>query len=169
MAKSSSKEVLPGTRGSDTPHPVDVHVGQRVKLRRTLMGMTQGKLGESIALTFQQIQKYERGANRVSASKLWQLGNVLDVPVSFFFEDIPESVRASFPGYEGGTAEDGIPEERLTLHRRQSLELVRTFGKLIDPTIRKRIIDVVRAIAESETVNGPKPMVDNFRDASIDK
>ncbi len=154
LDKVHNKEILPGTRGSDTPHPVDVHVGQRVKLRRTLMGMTQGKLGESIGLTFQQIQKYERGANRISARKLWQLSNVLDVPVSFFFDEMSDKVKASFPGYIGETAEDGIPEEELTLHRRQTLELVRTFSKLQDPVIRKRVIDVVRAIAESETVNG---------------
>lgn len=154
MAKTAAKELLPGTRGSDTPHPVDVHVGQRVKLRRTLMGMTQGKLGECIGLTFQQIQKYERGANRVSASKLWQLGNVLDVPVSFFFEEMPDSVKEAFPGYQGENAESDVPEEHLTLHRRQTLELVRTFSKLQDPVIRKRVIDVVRAIADSETVNG---------------
>lgn len=150
----SSPTPLPGTRGSDIPHPVDVHVGQRLKLRRTLMGMTQGKLGESIGLTFQQIQKYERGANRVSSSKLWQLSNVLDVPISYFFGDMSESVREAFPGYQGETAESDIPEENLTLHRRQTLELVRTFSKLQDPTIRKRVIDVVRAIADSETANG---------------
>jgi transcriptional regulator with XRE-family HTH domain len=152
LDQTKNKTLLPGTRGSDTPHPVDVHVGQRVKLRRTLMGMTQGKLGESIGLTFQQVQKYERGANRVSASKLWQLGNVLDVPVAFFFEDMPQSVRDSFPGYEGETAESDIPEEHLTLHRRQSLELVRTFSRLQAQVLRKRVIDMVRAIAESETV-----------------
>lgn len=143
----------PGTRGSDTPHPVDIHVGQRIKLRRTLLGMTQGKLGESIGLTFQQIQKYERGANRVSASKLWQLGDVLDVPVTFFFNEMPDSVKENFPGYRGETAESDVPEEYLTLHRRQTLELVRTFSKLKDPTIRKRVIDVVRAITDSETAN----------------
>lgn len=86
-----TKDILPGTRGSDTPHPVDVHVGQRVKLRRTFMGMTQGKLGEAISLTFQQIQKYERGANRVSASKLYQLANVLDVNVSFSMTKCPKA------------------------------------------------------------------------------
>lgn len=150
----NGKTILPGTRGSDIPHPVDVHVGQRVKLRRTLMGMTQGKLGECIGLTFQQIQKYERGANRVSASKLWQLGNVLDVPVTYFFDEMPDSVREAFPGYQGETCESDVPEEHLTLHRRQTLELVRTFSKLQDPVIRKRVIDVVRAIADSETVAG---------------
>jgi len=150
---SHTKHPLPGTRGSDVPHPVDVHVGQRIKLRRTLMGMTQGKLGESIGLTFQQIQKYERGVNRVSASKLWQLSNVMDVAVSFFFEDMPDDVRAAFPGYDGDTAESDIPAERLTLHRRQSLELVRTFSALSDPTVRKSVVDMVRAIGNSETTN----------------
>ncbi len=153
MAKASAKEILPGTRGSDTPHPVDVHVGQRIKLRRTLMGMTQGKLGEHISLTFQQIQKYERGANRVSASKLWQLGNVLDVPVNYFFEEMSEELKAQFPAWSGDNDETGDTEE-LTLHRRQSLELVRAFDPIKDPVIRKRSIDVLRAIAESETVNG---------------
>ena len=146
--------LLPGQRGSDTPHPIDVHVGQRVKLRRTLMGMTQGNLGDSIGLTFQQIQKYERGANRISSSKLWELSNVLDSPITYFFDEMSDRVKASFPGYMGETAEDHIPEDKLTLHRRQTLELVRTFSKIQDPVIRKRVIDVVRAIAESETVNG---------------
>jgi len=153
-SQTKTDQIPAGTRGSDTPHPVDVHVGQRIKLRRTLMGMTQGKLGEAIGLTFQQLQKYERGANRVSASKLWQLGTVLNVPISFFFDDMPENVKEAFPSYEGDTSESHVPEEHLTLHRRQSLELVRTFSKLQDPTIRKRIIDIVRAIADSETVQG---------------
>jgi len=138
-----------GTRGSDMPHPVDIHVGQRIKLRRTLMGMTQGKLGEAIGLTFQQLQKYERGANRVSASKLWQMSEVLDVPVSFFFDDMPERVKEAFSGYEGLSAESDVQEEHLTLHRRQSLSLVRVFGKVQDPTLRKKIISLVDAIANT--------------------
>ena len=154
MATPLAVDKLPGTRGSDIPHPVDVHVGQRIKLRRTLMGMTQGKLGEYIGLTFQQIQKYERGANRVSASKIWQLGNVLDVPVSYFFEEMPESVKETFPGYQGEDETNEIPEEYLVLHRRQTLELVKTFSNLKDPVIRKRVIDVVRAITQSESANG---------------
>ena len=148
-----NKKILPGERGSNQPHLVDIHVGQRVKLRRTLIGLTQAKLGESLGLTFQQIQKYERGANRVSASKLWQLGNVFNIPISFFFEKMSQTVRDSFPGYEGETAESNIPEENITLYRQQTLELVRTFSRLTDPTIRKRVIDIVRAIGESKTVN----------------
>src|ERR1041384_5108638 len=72
------------------PNPIDVHVGTRVRLRRTLLGMSQEKLGEAIGLTFQQVQKYERGANRIGASRLYDLSRVLDVPVSYFFEELPD-------------------------------------------------------------------------------
>src|ERR1700731_4074916 len=75
-------------RKSDKPNPIDVHVGTRVRLRRTLLGMSQEKLGDALGLTFQQVQKYERGANRIGASRLYDLSRVLDVPVSFFFDDI---------------------------------------------------------------------------------
>src|SRR6476620_12335762 len=93
------------TRGrmpSGKPNPVDVHVGSRVRLRRTLLGMSQERLGEAIGLTFQQVQKYERGANRVGASRLFDLSRVLDVPVSFFFEDMAPAVQ---PEERGGLAE----------------------------------------------------------------
>src|ERR1700722_3677384 len=76
-------------RKSDKPNPIDVHVGSRVRLRRTLLGMSQEKLGNAIGLTFQQVQKYERGANRIGASRLYDLSHVLDVPVSYFFEEMP--------------------------------------------------------------------------------
>jgi transcriptional regulator with XRE-family HTH domain len=81
-------------RRQDTPDPIDVHVGARVRLRRTLLGMSQEKLGEAIGLTFQQVQKYERGANRIGASRLWHVSRVLDVPVSFFFDDMGDAAAA---------------------------------------------------------------------------
>src|SRR5579863_9615745 len=81
-------------RKSDKPSPIDVHVGSRVRLRRTLLGMSQERLGQAIGLTFQQVQKYERGANRIGASRLFDLSRVLDVPVSFFFDDINPAVVA---------------------------------------------------------------------------
>src|SRR5579883_3316499 len=80
---------------ADRPNPIDVHVGSRVRLRRTLLGMSQEKLGDAIGLTFQQVQKYERGANRVGASRLFELSRVLDVPVSFFFDELdPDTAQA---------------------------------------------------------------------------
>src|ERR1700752_933156 len=95
-----------GRRKTDKPNPIDVHVGSRVRLRRTLLGMSQEKLGEAIGLTFQQVQKYERGANRVGASRLYDLSRVLDVPVSFFFDDISTEVAAAAAGepVPGGAA-----------------------------------------------------------------
>src|SRR5271168_5216569 len=83
----------PGRRKLDGPHPIDVHVGSRVRLRRNMLGLSQEKLGEAIGLTFQQVQKYERGANRIGASRLMELSGVLDVPVSFFFDET-DPVRA---------------------------------------------------------------------------
>ena len=81
------------------PHPVDIHVGGRVRLRRTLLGMNQGKLAEALGLAFQQVQKYERGANRISSSKLYQLSQILDVPVSIFFDDMPADVAVAGGGH----------------------------------------------------------------------
>jgi len=92
----------PGRRKGDGPNPIDVHVGSRVRLRRNMLGLSQEKLGEAIGLTFQQVQKYERGANRIGASRLHDLSRVLDVPVSFFFDNM-DPVRA--PAIPGGFAE----------------------------------------------------------------
>src|SRR6184192_1119568 len=80
------------------PNPIDVHVGSRIRLRRTLLGMSQERLGEALGLTFQQVQKYERGVNRVGASRLFDLSRVLDVPISFFFDDMPDSLASVYGG-----------------------------------------------------------------------
>lgn len=98
-----------GRRGSPESWSVDAHVGQRVRMRRTLLGMSQEKLGEAIGLTFQQVQKYERGSNRISAGTLYRLGQVLDVPVSFFFDcyDDPQSPRRQSPAPDGARIGEG--------------------------------------------------------------
>src|SRR5271167_5248440 len=95
--------------GESRPSPIDVHVGSRIRLRRTLMGMSQERLGEALGLTFQQVQKYERGVNRVGASRLFDLSRVLDVPISFFFDDMPDSLAANFGG-QPGRRSAGFPE-----------------------------------------------------------
>ncbi len=141
-------------RKSDKPNPIDVHVGSRVRLRRTLLGMSQEKLGEAIGLTFQQVQKYERGANRVGASRLYDLARVLDVPVSFFFDDLtPESAAAA-----EATAQrsgDGVQRaEPDPLMRRETLELVRAYYRIPDPQIRRRLFDLTKAIANACATEG---------------
>ncbi len=133
-------------RKSDKPNPIDVHVGSRVRLRRTLLGMSQEKLGEAIGLTFQQVQKYERGANRIGASRLYDLSRVLDVPVSFFFDDInPEVVAAAVdPGEAAAQRYEPDP-----MMRRETLELVRAYYRIPDAQLRRRLFDLTKAIANA--------------------
>ncbi len=136
---------------SDKPNPIDIHVGSRVRLRRTLLGMSQEKLGEAIGLTFQQVQKYERGANRIGASRLYDLSRVLDVPVSFFFDDMNPTVTTAAEARLGGmTPETPSPTyEADPLMRRETLELVRAYYRILDPQIRRRLFDLTKAIANS--------------------
>ncbi len=131
------------------PNPIDVHVGSRVRLRRTLLGMSQEKLGQAIGLTFQQVQKYERGANRIGASRLFDLSRVLDVPVSFFFDDMPPEV-AKTPAQKYFTP-DEVPETQEVdpLAKRETLELVRAYYKVVDPQVRKRVFELVKALANA--------------------
>src|SRR5258707_2708635 len=119
---------------SDKPNPIDIHVGSRVRLRRTLLGMSQEKLGEAIGLTFQQVQKYERGANRVGASRLYDLSRVLDVPVSFFFEEMAAPGESS--AHTSGLAEGPAGYEPDPMLKRETLELVRAYYKIPDAQVR---------------------------------
>ncbi len=132
---------------SDKPNPTDIHVGARVRLRRTLLGMSQEKLGDAIGLTFQQVQKYERGANRVGASRLYDLSRVLDIPVSFFFEDM--TVAGEPELRVGGLSEAADGYEADPLLKRETLELVRAYYKITDPHIRRRLFDLAKALAKS--------------------
>lgn len=136
------------------PNPIDVHVGSRVRLRRTLLGMSQEKLGQAIGLTFQQVQKYERGANRIGASRLFDLSRVLDVPVSFFFDDMPPEV-AKTPAQKYFTP-DEVPETQEVdpLAKRETLELVRAYYKVVDPQVRKRVFELVKALANAAESDG---------------
>ena len=142
-------------RGEPRPSPIDVHVGARIRLRRTLLGMSQERLGEALGLTFQQVQKYERGVNRVGASRLFDLSRVLDVPIAFFFDDMPES--SAFAGATASTGlsgrrslgfadqQDGFGDEML--HRRETLELVRAYYRILDPNQRKTVFALIKSMA----------------------
>ena len=126
-------------RKSAAFNPIDVHVGNRVKIRRKLLGMSQTVLGDSIGLTFQQVQKYERGANRISASRLFELSQVLDVPVAFFFDDMPEEI-AGRPG--AGTQDINI------LGSSGALELVRAYIRIPSRDVRRSMRNLAKAIAK---------------------
>jgi transcriptional regulator with XRE-family HTH domain len=134
--------------------PIDLHVGTRVKLRRTLLGMSQDRLGEALGLTFQQVQKYERGINRVGASRLFDLSQALDVPISFFFDDMPDNLTTAFGGHPNQRS-SGLPDpgEGLAddlLNRRETLELVRAYYRIADPTVRKRMLDLIRSMGPAD-------------------
>lgn len=150
---------MPKTRASwrgGKPNPIDVHVGGRVRQRRMLLGLSQEKLGDALGLTFQQVQKYERGANRIGASRLFDLSRVLDVPVAYFFEEIPgvsadvavaapvgaaDDVEAEMGG-EGGDGSD-------PMMRRETLELVRAYYRIRDLTVRRRVFELAKALANA--------------------
>jgi len=131
---------------------IDAHVGSRVRLRRTLLGLSQEKLGEAIGLTFQQVQKYERGANRIGASRLFDLSRVLDVPVSFFFDDMPEDPELqpvvetlpALPQDRGGSVETD------PLAKEETLELVRAYFRVADPVLRRRLFELTKAVANAD-------------------
>ena len=125
--------------------PVDTHVGSRIRLRRRLLGLSQTKLGETVGLTFQQIQKYENGAKRVGASRIYQLATALNVPVSFFFDAMPPELIPEFP--ESPVEEDRLPTDLFT--KRETLDLLRDYHRITDATLRKKVLDMVRAMAEN--------------------
>src|SRR3954466_10655832 len=130
------------------PNPIDVHVGSRVRLRRTLLGMSQEKLGEAIGLTFQQVQKYERGANRVGSSRLYDLSRVLDVPIAYFFDEMPGAVQDKSPSRLMGLAHPPtVDYEPDPMAKRETLELVRAYYKITDPALRKRLFELIKSIA----------------------
>jgi transcriptional regulator with XRE-family HTH domain len=139
-----------GRMPSGKPNPVDVHVGGRVRLRRTLLGMSQERLGEAIGLTFQQVQKYERGANRIGASRLWDLSRVLECPISFFFEEMDESTASSSPRNLSVESPDIEPPESDPMAKRETLELVRAYYRIKDYHVRRRIYELAKSLATTE-------------------
>ena len=131
------------------PNPIDVHVGSRIRGRRTLLGLSQMALAEALGVTFQQVQKYERGVNRVSSSRLFDVSRILDVPVAYFFSEMGVAVESQSPGQLNGerpeVVELGDPSAR-----RETLELVRAYYAIKDPLVRKRFTKLVRAITSAD-------------------
>ena len=129
----------PNPRG---PNPIDIHVGSRIRLRRQLLKMSQEKLGDELGVTFQQVQKYERGANRVGASRLYRLSRVLSVPVQFFFEGLGEEVA------ETGVAEGGqTPLVYDFIQSSDGVSLAEAFSRIEDAKVRRRVLELVRTLA----------------------
>lgn len=137
------------------PNPMDVHVGSRVRLRRILLGISQEKLGERLGLTFQQIQKYEKGVNRIGASRLFDMARVLGVQIQYFYDDAPiasENEHGQIVGFAERSGDDYLVE---FLNSREGVELNRAFTRIADSRVRRSIIELVRAMAGDAPTAAP--------------
>ena len=129
-----------------SPNPVDLHVGGRVRMRRKMLGVSQERLADALGLTFQQVQKYERGANRVSASKLYEIARFLSAPISYFFEGLSDPTSTGAPGHDDAS-EQFVHDFLMTS---EGLELAAAFPKIRRSRLRRRVLDLVRALSEDE-------------------
>lgn len=129
------------------PHPVDIHVGKRLRLRRTILGLSQEAIGKAIGVTFQQVQKYERGVNRMGSSRLFEFSRILSVPVAYFFEDMEKNAASV-----SGVAEDTPAFEHEKMSSRETLEMMRAYYRITDPQIRKRMFELIKAVADDKPI-----------------
>ena len=147
MNHSLTVSEVPAVAASSQAHPVDVHVGRRLRLKRTIMGLSQETIGKAIGVTFQQIQKYERGINRMGASRLYDFAKALHVPVSYFFEGYGDELSENSPLY--GMAESEAPAfEHEQISNRETMDIMRAYHKIKNPHVRKRIVDLIKSMAE---------------------
>jgi transcriptional regulator with XRE-family HTH domain len=148
MRKKSGRE-----RGSTAYNPIDVHVGARLRARRTLLGLSQTVLGEAMGITFQQMQKYESGHNRISASRLYDASKLLDIDISYFFDEMDRAIESESPAQlsqkKSKRSPKKPPKDDNPLHKRETLELVRAYYRISDPTIRTHVRKLVQSTAAS--------------------
>jgi transcriptional regulator with XRE-family HTH domain len=141
-------EIATKTITKKIPNPIDRHVGSRVRMRRVLVGMSQEKLGEALSLTFQQVQKYEKGTNRIGASRLQQISRILGVPVEYFFEGAPQSQdRIAANGF-GEVSDTTYVADFLATN--EGVQLNKAFVRIKDPKLRRKVVELVSAMAGDE-------------------
>ncbi|HEX4768904.1 MAG TPA: helix-turn-helix domain-containing protein [Lichenihabitans sp.] len=158
MAERPGAGIVPGdVKVKKSPNPIDRHVGSRVRMRRVLIGMSQEKLGGALGLTFQQVQKYEKGTNRIGASRLQQIAGILNVPPAFFFDDMP-TIEGT--GAQAGFAEDTSGFVVDFLASSEGLLLNRAFVRIKETRVRKKIIDLVTALADEQLDEARTPAGD---------
>lgn len=149
MVARKAKRAGPRRRRGGGLHPIDVQVGERLRLRRTLLGLSQVQLAQFLGLTFQQVQKYERGSNRIGASRLYDLCRVLDVRMDFLFENLSGSNTAP-PGREAHALRKSVDDDKMPAMKRETLELVRAYYRISDPALRQRVFDLVKSIGQGD-------------------
>lgn len=152
VMKMNAKKITPGggkpRKTKDGPTLIDAHVGARIRARRGLLGMSQKDLGAKVGLTFQQIQKYERGANRIGSGRLFEFSLILGVPISYFFDEMSSELRsyAEKGSKKGAPLPASAPDAEI-MDRRDTLELVRTFHAIDDDLVRQRFVELMREAA----------------------
>lgn len=160
MTAEISRKACRGRTPNGQPNPIDIHVGYRIRLRRTLLGLSQEKLASLLGLTFQQVQKYEKGLNRVGASRLWDISKVLETPISFFYEDMDKDVASQSPrtfslpenkklSFDEETAEFSSDP----MLREETLELVRAYYKIPNRKAAKHLFDLIIALSKTAYIN----------------
>ncbi len=156
MIKIAPKKSSRGRTPLGEPNPVDVHVGNRIRLRRTLLGMSQERLASLLGLTFQQVQKYERGMNRVGASRLWDISKVLEAPISFFYEDMDKVVANQSPRMfnivdESNTMMREDEEEYIVdpMQKQETIELVKAYYKIPNRKAAKHLFDLIITMSKT--------------------
>jgi transcriptional regulator with XRE-family HTH domain len=147
----ASKKAHPNRMPPGVPHPVDIHVGGRVREQRKLKGMSQGELGDSLGLTFQQIQKYERGANRIGASRLFQLSQILDVPVAFFFDGMPSDLEMTQDNFDLDVTFSEDPRDSGDLMgSSETTELITAYYAIKNPRKRRAMHDMIASLSKAD-------------------
>ncbi len=142
-------------RGSSAYNPIDVHVGTRLRTRRTLLGLSQTAVGDAMGITFQQLQKYERGSNRISASRLYDLSQILDVDTAYFFDGMDQATQTESPALLSRRKSTRSPKKPTKsedpLIKRETLELVRAYYKISDPKIRNHVRKLIQSVSDAST------------------
>lgn len=163
MINETSKRSSRGRTPQGEPNPVDVHVGNRIRLRRTLLGLSQEKLASMLGLTFQQVQKYERGMSRVGASRLWDISKVLEVPINFFYEDMDKSVASQSPRmFSVPDADPEFLEEDEELYnsdpmqRQETIELVKAYYKIPNRKAARHLYDLIISMSKASYNTAPE-------------
>lgn len=153
MRKRSVNGTIRGRLLDGTPNPIDLYVGSRVRMRRTLLGMSQERLAAELGITFQQVQKYERGLNRIGASRLWDLAQVLGVSVDFFYQDIDANTKDKSPRKiyaNPNLAEDICEFDMDILLRKDVIALLRAYTKITDTKLQKSVLDLVETLSSTK-------------------
>ena len=134
-----------------TSHPVDIYAGAKLRTRRVMLGMSQDTIGKAVGVTFQQIQKYERGVNRMGSSRLYDFATILNVPISYFFEGYEQAEDGSGEHHIEGMADEGALFEHDVMNSKETLDLVRSYYSIKDEKVRRKFYDLLRSMAETDS------------------